>query len=147
MRSAAAVMTPRPVTTPTHVTVFRNIAPQLANGYRCYNRRAITSQSGQRGFATESLEHAIQLINKFIFEHEQRRQRQRAKRLEGNGVVEVEVQPISKPITFKASARTEKLVKVNLLLPSHPIHSATRQALHEHPKTGRWGAESNSCRT
>ncbi len=81
-------------------------------------RRALRVYAQRGSFATESLEKAIQTINKLIFEQEQRRQRARANaQHRGGNRKAVEVQAVEvegKPVTFRASARTEKLIKVGL---------------------------------
>ena len=75
-------------------------------------RRSRTSVlvCARRGFSgQQSLEQAIGAINRIITDSENRKR----KKAEQNGSrAEPEVQPLGKPITFKASARSEKLVKV-----------------------------------
>ncbi|EFJ42560.1 hypothetical protein VOLCADRAFT_107195 [Volvox carteri f. nagariensis] len=107
---AYSAMSPRPMAYSARESINYRAQPWLTI-QACDSRRAVVVHSRQRGFGSESLEHAIQIINKLIFEHEQRRQRQRARRADAKGGMEVDVQPVGKPITFKASASTEKLVK------------------------------------
>ncbi|GLI61300.1 hypothetical protein VaNZ11_003654, partial [Volvox africanus] len=103
-------MAHRPVTRSARENIIQITQPKFTTA-KCCSRRSVIVHSRQRNFGTESLEHAIQLINKFIFEHEQRRQGRRSRPGEAKGGTEVEVQPVSKPMTFRASAKTEKLVK------------------------------------
>ncbi|GIM00197.1 hypothetical protein Vretimale_5359 [Volvox reticuliferus] len=121
-------MAPKPVTRSARENI-NHITQSKFTTSKCCSRKAVIVHSRQRNFGTESLEHAIQLINKFIFEHEQRRQGRRSRPPEAKGATEVEVQPVSKPITFKASAKTEKLVKEPPGLSSSPRSLAAYLAL------------------
>ncbi|GFR48102.1 hypothetical protein Agub_g9789 [Astrephomene gubernaculifera] len=77
-------------------------------------RKTVVALGRHRDFATESIEHAVQALNKYLVDHQQKRERQRRSRHDeatSNGAAEVDALPVGRPITFKASAKAEKLVK------------------------------------
>lgn len=64
------------------------------------------------GFGQESLETAVRAINRIIFDYEARRKRKRAEAAARGGPPVVEAPPRGQLVSFRASARHERMIKV-----------------------------------
>lgn len=64
------------------------------------------------GFGQESLETAVRAINRIIFDYEARRKRQKAEAAARGGPPVVEAPPRGQLVSFRASARHERMIKV-----------------------------------